>query len=220
MSSDSLHSLTSLPSTLQAAVSRLEGEKERLSVQNYGVHIENAEVVAEVSGTVRGLRKCLEDAGRELPALGIACRAFRHDAQGTLAEHGRYRDTLKQLLGLLELLEVPQLLEACSRAGRYAEALEVARWVVDAERRHTDMERARVEAGARLGAGAGARAGAKVALKGKLVAPAKARGGTSSSSSLSGSFRIIQSVARECRSLCDAMVSLGSRASIAPSFAT
>jgi transcription elongation factor len=50
--------------------------------------------------------------------------------------HKRNRKTLQHHMQLVELLEVPQLVDACARNGFHEEALELANFVNGLERRH------------------------------------------------------------------------------------
>jgi len=61
---------------------------------------------------------------------------FRDRVNNHVNHHKRNRKTLQHHMQLVELLEVPQLVDACSRNGFYDEALELAHFVNGLERRH------------------------------------------------------------------------------------
>ena len=61
---------------------------------------------------------------------------FRDRVNNYVNHHKRNRKTLQHHMQLVELLEVPQLVDACARNGFYDEALELAQFVNGLERRH------------------------------------------------------------------------------------
>lgn len=84
--------------------------------------------------------RLLEDVRGELKVdlkkLGDTCKQFRENVASIIASHKRNRKTLQHHMQLVELLEVPQLVDACARNGFYDEALELANFVNGLERRH------------------------------------------------------------------------------------
>ncbi|CAN0465092.1 unnamed protein product, partial [Laminaria digitata] len=74
--------------------------------------------------------------------------------------HKRNRQTLKHHMQLVELLEVPQLMDACVRSDLWEEALSIATFASTLERRHRSRGAAVVlsrceEANAERGLGGG-----------------------------------------------------------------
>ena len=74
--------------------------------------------------------------GQELQGLGQQCSAFRDRVHQFVNSYKRNRKTLQHHMQLIELLEVPQLVDACARNGFHEEALELANFVNGLERRH------------------------------------------------------------------------------------
>jgi hypothetical protein len=64
------------------------------------------------------------------------CSSFKERVSTYISLHKRNRKTLQYHLQLLELLEVPQLIEGCIRNGFYDEAIELANFIYSLERRH------------------------------------------------------------------------------------
>lgn len=82
---------------------------------------------------MKDLSKGLED---NISSLSHACGAFKERVQEVVSAHKRNRKTLQCHLQLLELLEIPQLVESCARNGFVDEAIELAAFVNGLERRH------------------------------------------------------------------------------------
>jgi hypothetical protein len=68
--------------------------------------------------------------------LAQQCAIFKDRVYQFVDAHKRNRKTLSHHMQLVELLEVPQLVDACARNGFHDEALELASFVNGLERRH------------------------------------------------------------------------------------
>lgn len=68
--------------------------------------------------------------------LSQQCTTFKDRVNHFVGSHKRNRKTLQHHMQLVELLEVPQLVDACARNGFHDEALELANFVNGLERRH------------------------------------------------------------------------------------
>lgn len=77
-----------------------------------------------------------KDLESNLNELSQQCTAFKDRVSQFVSSHKRNRKTLQHHLQLVELLEVPQLVDACSRNGFHDEAIELANFVNGLERRH------------------------------------------------------------------------------------
>ena len=82
------------------------------------------------------LGECAGDLNQKLGHLQQQCGAFRDRVAHFVNSHKRNRKTLQHHMQLVELLEVPQLVDACARNGFHEEALELANFVNGLERRH------------------------------------------------------------------------------------
>jgi hypothetical protein len=76
------------------------------------------------------------DLESNLHDLTQQCLTFKEKVSQFVGSHKRNRKTLQHHMQLVELLEVPQLVDACARNGLYDEALELAHFVNGLERRH------------------------------------------------------------------------------------
>jgi hypothetical protein len=73
---------------------------------------------------------------RGLSALSATCSQFKDSVHSYVNYHKRNRKILQHHMRLLELLELPQLVDACSRNGFLDEAVDLANFVNGLERRH------------------------------------------------------------------------------------
>lgn len=69
--------------------------------------------------------------------LNKSCTEFKDSVFDVVSLHKRIRRTLQCHLHVLELLELPQLVESCARNGALDEALELASFVKSLEKRHS-----------------------------------------------------------------------------------
>ncbi|NXX40757.1 COG8 protein, partial [Tricholaema leucomelas] len=74
-----------------------------------------------------------------LPALQDACRNFMRDAEEIACSRRMNSLTLNRHTEILEILEIPQLMDTCVRNGYYEEALELAAYVRRLERKHSSI---------------------------------------------------------------------------------
>lgn len=86
----------------------------------------------------------IDDASSELTDrlnyLTSECSSFRDRVTSIVDSHKRNRKTLQHHMQLIELLEVPQLVDACARNNFHEEAIELATFVNSLERRHLLMD--------------------------------------------------------------------------------
>lgn len=86
----------------------------------------------------------IDDASSELTDrlnyLTSECSSFRDRVTSIVDAHKRNRKTLQHHMQLIELLEVPQLVDACARNNFHEEAIELATFVNSLERRHLLMD--------------------------------------------------------------------------------
>jgi hypothetical protein len=115
---------------------RLNLELEALVMDNYRVFVENLTCSVHLRNEDKKLGEIAADLANELKGLSSSCSSFREKVQLFTASYKRNRKTLQHHMQLVELLEVPQLVDACARNGFHDEALELANFVNGLERRH------------------------------------------------------------------------------------
>ena len=131
-----LQSLVNEPSRLTAAAVAANEELEALVMDNYRVFIENLTCSVELRVEDARLNKVFSNLGGNLEELSGQCASFREKVSSFIGSHQRNRKTLQHHTQLVELLEVPQLVDACARNGFHDESLELANFVNGLEKKH------------------------------------------------------------------------------------
>ncbi|CAM9519865.1 unnamed protein product [Choristocarpus tenellus] len=146
LSSDYVHSLVSLglerlqlePSRLRSEAAEVDQALHSLSLDHYGVFIQNQECVRHVKSQGSAMDTHLSSLLTEVDGLSSEFGSFQREAAELINGLKRNRQTLKHHMQLVELLEVPQLMDACVRNDLYQEALSLATFAGTLERRHWD----------------------------------------------------------------------------------
>lgn len=131
-----LQSLLDEPARLAAEAERLNVELESLVMDNYKVFVENLTCSVHLKSEDKKLSDISRDLEGNLRDLSQQCISFKDRVGHFVSSHKRNRKTLQHHMQLVELLEVPQLVDACARNGFHDEALELANFVNGLERRH------------------------------------------------------------------------------------
>ena len=135
-SSMGLQKLQNEPIRLSMEADRLNGELEALVMDNYRIFVENLTTGATLRNEDRKIEEHIISLKDSLSNLTSSCDSFSDRAMGFLNTHKRNRKTLEHHIQLVELLEIPQLVDACARNQFHEEALELANFANGLERRH------------------------------------------------------------------------------------
>lgn len=114
-------------------------QTQELAISNYKTFIHTAEnsrsIFTEFQNTEEQVSTLLD----KLPVFTAECENFLAKAEDLNEERRINSITLKKNAQLLEILELPQLMERCIREGRYEEALELASYVQKLGHNHSDI---------------------------------------------------------------------------------
>eukprot|EP01041_Mallomonas_annulata_P000330 gene330-591_t len=131
-----LLSLQHEPQRLLLESQKINSQFEALVMENYRIFVENLTCSSQLRSEDNNLNGITIEFEEELRGLVQQCTAFRDRVGHFVNSHKRNRKTLQHHMQLVELLEVPQLVDACARNGFHDEALELANFVNGLERRH------------------------------------------------------------------------------------
>lgn len=131
-----LSNLQHEPRRLNSEGEKCNAELESLVMENYRVFVENLTCSEQLRSEDTNLSSTANNLSQNLVELTGQCMAFRDRVSHFVTSHKRNRKTLQHHMQLVDLLEVPQLVDACARNGFHDESLELANFVNGLERRH------------------------------------------------------------------------------------
>lgn len=121
----SLEELKKEPWRLQIQADNTAEQLRNLVLKNYHVFIQSNQCAAIVKDDLAELK---EETGRieaAIPELQKYCASFQKEVADVVAKHGDIQFVFEHYLQLTELLEIPQLLEACIHNELFDSALDV-----------------------------------------------------------------------------------------------
>lgn len=121
---------------LSSETGNIADQTQDLAVANYKSFLDGAEKFQTVFSEFENSEDQVNILISELPKLNNKCEQFLKLAVG-INEYGRLNSlTLKKSAQLLEILEIPQVMERCILEERYEEALELSRYVQRIDKNH------------------------------------------------------------------------------------
>ncbi|KJE91327.1 hypothetical protein CAOG_02479 [Capsaspora owczarzaki ATCC 30864] len=118
----------------------LIAQTQSLAVKNYKAFIQTAECSRTVSSNFDYIETRLGNLIDTLPRFTEACERFVEASKEIAVRRKEVSLTLDQHAQLVDILELPQLMDTCVRNGYYDEALEVDAYVQRFVRRHRDIK--------------------------------------------------------------------------------
>ncbi|XP_051235639.1 conserved oligomeric Golgi complex subunit 8 [Dicentrarchus labrax] len=139
LSSFGVDTLSREPERLAEERAQILQQTRELAFSNYQTFIRTADCTEHIYrdfGRVEGSVSRLLD---KLPGFGERCRGFMKEAEDIAVSRRMNSLTLNRHTEILEILEIPQLMDTCVRNGYYEEALELAAYVKRLERKHCSL---------------------------------------------------------------------------------
>ncbi|KAL2489621.1 conserved oligomeric Golgi complex component-related protein [Forsythia ovata] len=118
------------PELLRVDAERIRRQMQEVAVGNYRAFIAAADALLEIREEVSSIDKHLESLIAEIPKLTSGCTEFLESAEQILEKRKMNQTLLANSSTLLDLLEIPQLMDTCVRNGNYDEALDLEAFVV------------------------------------------------------------------------------------------
>jgi len=125
LASFTLERLVKEPSSLTEKSTQVKLEMEQLAFSNYKAFIQTSDCIKDVHSEISKGTERMKFLLDTLPKLGKECETFTKTAQEIEEVRMMNRLALQQHTQILELLEIPQLMDTCVRGGFYDEALEL-----------------------------------------------------------------------------------------------
>eukprot|EP00450_Noctiluca_scintillans_P000403 CAMPEP_0194503330 /NCGR_PEP_ID=MMETSP0253-20130528/28317_1 /TAXON_ID=2966 /ORGANISM="Noctiluca scintillans" /LENGTH=685 /DNA_ID=CAMNT_0039345607 /DNA_START=38 /DNA_END=2095 /DNA_ORIENTATION=- len=125
LTSSTYERLAREPDNLANENERCKREMERLAVTNYSAFIGNSQVIEAVQCEFADIQDRLDSMAEMLVPVQEQIQEFQTKSSNLSLRRAALRGVLQQSSTLLELLELPQLLDACIRNQMYDESLEL-----------------------------------------------------------------------------------------------
>ncbi|XP_061878672.1 conserved oligomeric Golgi complex subunit 8-like [Entelurus aequoreus] len=110
-----------------------------LAFSNYQTFIRTADCTEHIYRDFGRVESSVSRLLDKLPAFGQRCRVFVKEAEQKAASRRMNSLTLNRHTEILEILEIPQLMDTCVRNAYYEEALELAAYVRRLEKKHATL---------------------------------------------------------------------------------
>ena len=110
-----------------------------LAISNYKTFIQTSECSRKIFSEFKNTEQKLDSLIENLPNLTLKCEQFINASSEINTSRRLNSLTLRRNAQLLEILELPQLMDTCIREGKYEEALELAAYVQRMGQKHGDI---------------------------------------------------------------------------------
>ncbi|KAI9024398.1 Dor1-like family-domain-containing protein [Phycomyces nitens] len=126
LTSLSLNELIKEPTELRIEQEKTKQNAQMLAYRDYPVFIHAQECRLELDETLQGLDGHLDTFVSAIPDLQSACKVFTQQAQAIVEDRAKITRVLEHQNVLVDLLEIPQLMDTCVWNGYYSEAMDLA----------------------------------------------------------------------------------------------
>ncbi|KAH0619738.1 hypothetical protein JD844_000682 [Phrynosoma platyrhinos] len=134
-----LEALRREPGRLAEEKAQLGAQTRGLAFAHYKTFIRSAECTAQTRRGFAGVEAGLDRLLGRLPPFAQECRNFMRDAEQIAQSRRMNNLTLNRHTEILEILEIPQLMDTCVRNSYYEEALELVSYVRRLEKKHATI---------------------------------------------------------------------------------
>ncbi|XP_050364255.1 conserved oligomeric Golgi complex subunit 8 [Argentina anserina] len=127
------------PELLRVDAERIQRQMQEVAVGNYRAFIAASDALLVIRDEVSSIDKHLESLIGEIPKLTSGCSEFVESAEEILEKRKMNQILFANHSTLLDLLEIPQLMDTCVRNGNYDEALDLETFVCKLSTMHPKL---------------------------------------------------------------------------------
>ncbi|GIL71912.1 hypothetical protein Vretifemale_2346 [Volvox reticuliferus] len=135
----SLERLRKEPEVLKAEKEQLERNLQTTAVSQYTAFLDAANCMTSISNELSAVCEHLDSLLQATPELASTCEAFATNSAAVQEQSTQNKQLANSQSTLMELLEVPQLMDTCVRNGVYDEALDLQSFVGRVGLLHPDV---------------------------------------------------------------------------------
>ncbi|KAG2501179.1 hypothetical protein HYH03_000994 [Edaphochlamys debaryana] len=135
----SLDRLRKEPEVLKVEKEQLERNLQTTAVSQYTAFLDAANCLTSISNELSAVCEHLDSLLQATPELASACEAFATNSAAVQEQYAHNKQLAGNQSTLMELLEVPQLMDTCVRNGVYDEALDLQSFVSRVGLLHPDV---------------------------------------------------------------------------------
>ncbi|XP_055029615.2 conserved oligomeric Golgi complex subunit 8 [Misgurnus anguillicaudatus] len=139
LSSFGVEKLGREPERLSEERAQILQQTRELAFSNYKIFIRTADCTQQIYTDFSKVENSVSKLLQKLPGFGEKCRGFIKAAEEISISRRMNSLTLNRHTEILEILEIPQLMDTCVRNGYYEEALELAAYVKRLEKKHSSL---------------------------------------------------------------------------------
>lgn len=139
LSSFGVEKLSREPERLAEERAQILQQTRELAFSNYQTFIRTADCTEHIYRDFGRVESSVSRLLDKLPSFGERCRGFMKEAEEIAVSRRMNSLTLNRHTEILEILEIPQLMDTCVRNGYYEEALELAAYVKRLEKKHSSL---------------------------------------------------------------------------------
>ncbi|CAA7402950.1 unnamed protein product [Spirodela intermedia] len=127
------------PELLRVDAERIRRQMQEVAVGNYRAFVAADDALSACREQLVSIGRHLDSMINEIPKLSSGCTEFLDSAQEILEERKTNQALLANHSTLLDLLEIPQLMDTCIRNGNYDEALDLEAFVLRLSKVHSEL---------------------------------------------------------------------------------
>ncbi|XP_078432120.1 conserved oligomeric Golgi complex component-related / COG complex component-like protein [Wolffia australiana] len=127
------------PELLRVDAERVRRQMQEVAVGNYRSFVAADHALSACRDQLSAVSRHLDSMINEIPKLAAGCTEFLESSQKILEERKINQSLLANHSTLIDLLEIPQLMDTCIRNGNYDETLDLEAFVLRLAKVHSEL---------------------------------------------------------------------------------